>query len=55
MSNFAYEQADRKHRTGQKLTEAEWETLLAGERAKRESAENDLAFAKQELEDALSD
>lgn len=54
MSNFAYEQADRKHRTGQKLSEPEWEALLAGERAKREDAENDLALAKEELEDALS-
>lgn len=33
---FKYEQADRKHRTGQKLTEDEWEALLAGERAKAE-------------------
>ena len=45
---FKYEQADRKHRTGQKLSEDEWEALLAGERAKRAEAENELALAREE-------
>lgn len=47
---FAYEQADRKHRTGQKLSEDEWEALLAGERAKAAQLANDLALAREEAE-----
>lgn len=50
MNTFLYEQADRKHRTGQKLNEAEWEALLAGERAQREREVNDLHCR---LEEAL--
>jgi len=49
-TTFAYDQADRKHRTGRKLSEAEWEALLAGERAKRAAAENDRDLAREEAE-----
>ena len=45
---FAYEQADRKHRTGQTLHEAEWEALLAGERAARAEAEDRAHEAEDE-------
>jgi hypothetical protein len=52
MSTFAYDQAARKHATGQKLSEPEWEALLAGERAARAQAENDRDLAREEAEAA---
>lgn len=47
MTAFAYEQAARKHRTGQKLTEPEWEALLAGEREKSELSDENAAMVNE--------
>lgn len=48
--SFAYDRAERKHRAGKKITEAEWEILWAGERAALERAQAELAERDAELE-----